>query len=56
MMTLVILSLQMFYDTVNGMILKGMSTTKLRGFSCGTVGLIFLGIFLALLAVTIGIC
>ena len=46
--------LQMVYDTVDGDILKGMGSTKLRGFSCGTVFLIFTGVFLALAAVMIG--
>ena len=44
----------MVYDTVDGDILKGMGSTKLRGFSCGTVFLVFIGVFLALAAVMMG--
>ena len=44
----------MVYDTVDDQILKGMSSTKLRGFSFGTVFLIFLGMFFALLTALIG--
>ena len=44
----------MVYDTVDDQILKGISSTKLRGFSIGTVFLIFLGVFFALLTALIG--
>ena len=44
----------MVYDTLGDKVLKGMSSTKLRTFSCGTVCLIFLGILLILLSAMIG--
>ena len=46
----------MVHDTIDGDILKGMGSTKLRGFSFGTVFLMFLGVFLALAAAMLGLC